>query len=185
MLRILLSSIVVCILAGGLVAEMPCDIDAGINNVSGFEGMTTDRTSTNIRKGPGTKFDISRTIKSGSGWIFHIVASDGNWMRIANYREIGGSPSAVAADGWVYAPSLFVKFDSEGKGKKAYGWLFTEPSPTSKHVLTKREMETIDINFASLLSCQGTWAKVTWSGHTGWLARGDQCSDLWDICGEK
>jgi len=166
-------------------AQTSCDIFAGVNNMKGFDGMSTDKNGTNVRSGPGIRFSVQTTLKSSSGFIFHVVEADGNWVRVNNYQDISDSNARKRTlDGWIYAPTLFLKFDTGDRGR-AYGKLFAEPSESSRSLLTAAQRQRKQDVVVSLITCKGTWAKVLWKGTSGWIARGDQCSDLWDICGEK
>ena len=183
-MRTILTILALYIIIGAAVdagAETRCDISAAINNQD--SSATTDAGGTNVRKGPGTNFPVVRTLVNPTGFIFHITASSGSWMHIDTFNAIDGTGKSRALDGWIYAPSLFLKFDTGDKGKP-YGKLFSEPSASSKPVLTSAQMDKKEGRIASLISCQGTWAKVLWEGSIGWLAKGDQCTDMWDICGE-
>ncbi|MFL6374174.1 MAG: SH3 domain-containing protein [Pyrinomonadaceae bacterium] len=182
----LLTTIMVlsCAASTQVWTQTRCDIHASINNQDSSE--TTDAGGTNVRKGPGKNFEVVKTLTSPTGFIFHIIGSDGAWVHVNTYGTLDGTGKEYKIDGWIYAQSLFLKFDHDADDKsKEYGKLFSEPSASSKPVLSKAQMEKKENQIVSLITCQGTWAKVLWEGTAGWLSRGDQCSDMWDICGEQ
>ena len=152
--------------------------------------MTTDASGTNIRSGPGVNFSIVKTLKSETGFIFHITGSQGDWVCVSAVNYIDGKNDRPLA-GWIYAWSLFLKVESE-YGRKQEGKfvsdLYAAPDWKARLLLSAKSSdergESIG-DIAGLRGCQGKWAKVYWKNKTMWLNPASQCSDLWDFCGER
>ena len=182
--------------SAAVVSQTPCDIEAAINNRPedyshslGGVVATTDRTGTNVRTGPGTGFPVSRTLKDRDGLRFHITASSGSWVRVDSVYEVHNQAEdyrgETPIDGWVYAPSLFLKAepsDPDDASKAVYN-LYSLPDMKSRLLLRKGEVGGLRV--ASLRGCRGKWAKVYHKGKVGWLNPFTQCADLWtESCAE-
>ena len=156
--------------------QVTCDIEAGISNKD-YSSASTDRAGTNIRKGPGTKFAVVKTLRDETGFLFHVTANQGRWLKIDEYLAWGENGGRSPLDGWIYAPSVFVLIAESGGDGKFVGNLYAAPDWKSSLLFPKNKPIR---DVVPLQGCQGKWAKVAYKGKIGWLNPYSQCASLWD-----
>jgi hypothetical protein len=154
----------------------PCDIEASINNQASSM-LTTDRNGTNVRSGPGTNFPVRKTLRDPTGFLFHITASQGNWVRIDEYFAYRET-ERQRLDGWVYAPSLFLIVQENNlSNEKFVDNLYAAPDLNSPLLFPKNSTVADGV---PLQGCRGKWAKVKYKEKIGWLNPASHCALIWD-----
>src|SRR5215213_1443493 len=144
--------------------------------ISGYI-MDNDPNGLNVRATPDKNGRILTSLKRGAGDIsLDIIGTSGNgWVKITNAWH-GDEGDLFKDKGWVFASMLatgtrgYPNYDSPSK-------LYASASKNSKAlIVVPAEAEV------ALVDCAGRWAKVRYSGTTGWLAPENQCGSPFTTC---
>jgi SH3-like domain-containing protein len=154
---------------GKVMSTKPCSVGAYVAD--------NDPNGLNVRATPDKIGKIIHRLIKGDGDIsLDITAtSGGGWVKITNAWH-GDTGEEFNGTGWVFATMLatgtkgFPNYDSPAK-------LYSTPSKKSK-VLMQIPAE----NEVVILDCRGNWAKVSYKGTSGWLARDNQCGSPFTTC---
>ena len=118
----------------------------------------TDPAGTNVRSGPGTDYDIVKTLPSDRFVLVTITGSVGEWMRIEDPKvSLGTEETQLHLTGWIHGTRLSFKVIGPRP-------LYVEPDTTSSVVAT-----IPDNTHVTLAGCKEGWKKVRYREFTGWI----------------
>ncbi|WP_173935248.1 SH3 domain-containing protein [Chelativorans sp. Marseille-P2723] len=125
----------------------------------------------NMRVGPGTQYAVE-WLYLKPGLPMEIIQEYDNWRRVRD---------AEGAEGWINQSLLSGRRTGIAgpwfKGKKASLPLFSKPSENARIVAQVEPGALGDVD-----TCNGEWCRMTFAGHTGWIAQ----ESVWGVYqGEK
>jgi len=150
-------------------AFKPCDLPAYVAD--------RDPLGLNVRSLPDKSGRVlARLVKGESEITVDVIGASGSgWLKITNAWH-GDNGDIFKEQGWVFGSML-------ATGTKGYpdydaaARLYQTASKKGR-ILTKIPSESEVI----LLDCAGSWAKVSYNGTIGWLARENQCGSPFTTC---
>ncbi len=150
------------------VKETQCNVSAYV--------IDKDPAGLNVRSAPSSTASIVGKLNKGeSGIEVNVIASSNKWLKIKDSESPDDDAKEVyKGAGWVYATMIGTSTRGYDKGKVN---LYKSPNKNGGTVGTiPKEVEV------KLTGCHGDWAKVSYKGKEGWLARDDQCGASMTTC---
>lgn len=150
--------------AAGQQSATRCDISAYV--------IDRDAGGLNVRSGPAATARVLRVVSNAGSGVARIVGQNGSWFRVSMIVDAETDQNLFRGDGWVHGSLLGLSVAN------ADPRLYAAPRRQSR-VLARLEPEA---GQATLIGCDGAWARVRDGARVGWLSPDGQCSNPLTTC---